>query len=218
MKNTTTIDSEYSIMERAEIEKSQHRRKQAFIAAAVISCIIAAAIINCIVVLVVGRTESSLRRQQQRKELKMACNAMGRSMKYCKEADYFYNDISASSTIPSELGLLTQMKIIEISGEGVYGTIPSTLGNLVQLTKLSLTMTQLTGTIPSTLADLRQLSFMDLTGNTQLGGTVPLSLCYFSKATILIDCENIACSCCVCCSTYKYGTRGGYERNCSTAN
>ena len=206
---TSTIDSQYTMMERAEIEKSQQRKKQALIAAAIISCIIASAVIICtIIAMVVGQTESGLRRKQQRKDLKVACNFLGsyHGLKNCKDTEQFYNDIfGASSTIPSEIGLLTQMTYLDISGEGVHGTIPSTLGALEKLNGLSLKSTQLTGTIPSTLANLRQLSFMDLTGcNTQLTGTIPSSLCSISAITILIDCDYISCSCCVCCNTYNF--------------
>ena len=143
---TSTIDSQYTMMERAEIEKSQQRKKQALIAAAIISCIIASAVIICIIAMVAGQTESGLRRKQQRKDLRVACNFLSghHSLKYCKETEQFYSDIfGASSTIPSEIGLLTQMTYLDISGEGVYGTIPSTLGSLVKLNGLSLKSTQI---------------------------------------------------------------------------
>ena len=245
----STIDPQCTVMERAEIEKSQHRRKQALItAAAVITCTIVATIY--IIALVVGRTEFGLRwRQhrnnlkQRRKDLTVACDFVGKynSLKFCQESKGLYNIFDVSSTIPSEIGLLTHVTALKILGESVFGTIPSTLGALVNLTELSLSyteltgtipstlgalvnltelslsFTELTGTIPSTLANLGQLSLLDLAGSNQLGGTISSSLCSVSTIQILINCNNIVCSCCECrnCNSYRIGHTHTY--NCSTA-
>ncbi len=54
-------------------------------------------------------------------------------------------------TIPTELGLLTQLTSLDLSGNQLNGTIPSALGKLTQLTALRLSGNQLNGTIPSTI-------------------------------------------------------------------
>jgi Leucine rich repeat len=77
--------------------------------------------------------------------------------------------------LPSEIGLLTQMTRLALSGNQLIGTIPSTLGNLDQLTFLDLSDNQLNGTIPSTLGNLDQLEFLDM-GANQLTGTIPMTM------------------------------------------
>jgi Leucine-rich repeat (LRR) protein len=79
------------------------------------------------------------------------------------------------NTIPTEVGLLTQLTYLSIYDNFLIGTIPSTLGNLMNLRYLGVKGTQLTGTIPSTLGNLIQLTSLDLYSN-QLVGTIPSSL------------------------------------------
>jgi Leucine-rich repeat (LRR) protein len=134
-----------------------------------------------------------------------------------------FNGLITGKTIPSELGLLTQMTALDLHGRWLTGTIPSTLGQLTNLTFLQLSQNSLTGTIPSSLRNLKQLTFLglgytQLTGSIpselgyltrlttlglsnikELGGTVPSSLCNSRNTKVVFDCYtngNIACSCC----------------------
>ena len=88
------------------------------------------------------------------------------------------------NTIPSELGLLTQLTSLTFFNNQLIGRIPSTLGNLVRLTRSSLHTNQLTGTIPSTLGNLRQLNALYLSDN-QLNGTIPVNLGNLTKLNVL---------------------------------
>jgi hypothetical protein len=101
-------------------------------------------------------------------------------------------------TIPSTLGRLMQLTELYLSTNQLTGTIPSTLGNLVNLTDLSLLENLLTGTIPSTLGNLTQLTYLDLGSNPQLNGEIPSALCSVPGIGIYIDCANITtCTCCI---------------------
>ena len=75
------------------------------------------------------------------------------------------------NTIPTELGLLTQLTVLEVYSTRLTGTIPSTLGNLIQLTSLGFWNNELTGTVPSVL-------------------------CSISDISLQIDCTDVNCTCC----------------------
>ena len=88
------------------------------------------------------------------------------------------------------------------SGKQLIDTIPSTLGLLTQLTSLDLFDNELTGTIPLTLGFLTQLDYLELYDN-QFNGTIPSALCSISGIFIRIDCADFTCT---CCYDSSYGT------------
>ena len=108
-------------------------------------------------------------------QLTIACNFLNySSVTECQSITKFEGP-SKGNTIPTEIGLLTQLVNLGLNDEGLTGTIPSTLGNLVDLTYLGLAGNQLIGTIPSQLGLLTQLTVSSLAEN-QLTGTIPSSL------------------------------------------
>ena len=108
----------------------------------------------------------------------------------------FQNQLSG--TIPSTMGNLTQLTTLNLFDNSLVGTIPSELGNLIELTELSLNFNILRGSIPSTFGNLMQMKSLYIYNNEQLSGTVPSLLCSLPEIKIGIDCENvnIACDCC----------------------
>lgn len=137
----------------------------------------------------------------------------------------FYDQSSGSfdntfgSTIPSEIGLMTQMTHMSFAGEDLIGSIPSTFSSLTLLTSLefrrnaftgsippslsSLTQLQylsflennMNGTIPSSFSILTQLTYLNFESNQFYGSTIPSSLC--SVPELHFDCDGtIECSCC----------------------
>jgi len=64
------------------------------------------------------------------------------------------------------------IKKIDMSGSGLIGTIPTEIGLLSNLTKLDLQMNSLNGTIPDTLVELNDFRYLDLFGN-MLSGSIP---------------------------------------------
>ena len=85
------------------------------------------------------------------------------------------NSRSLGGTIPSELALLDDLNILEMTGNQLAGSIPDELGNMTELRTLSLNNNWLTGSIPDTLARLTKLTYLRL-HNNRLTGSVPAAL------------------------------------------
>ncbi|KAK0579897.1 hypothetical protein LWI29_033191 [Acer saccharum] len=77
--------------------------------------------------------------------------------------------------LPSTLGGLTKLKIMDLSSNSIYGSIPSTLGNLTNLRLLNLSFNYFDGPIPSSLGHLTNLRILDLSSNS-LVGQIPSTL------------------------------------------
>jgi hypothetical protein len=75
-------------------------------------------------------------------------------------------------TLPDELAMMTDLKILRLSFNGLKGAIPSEYGLLTNLNTLSLYLNILDGRIPSELGRLTALEDIDLTRNS-LTGPIP---------------------------------------------
>ena len=83
-----------------------------------------------------------------------------------------YGPIGLSGTIPTALGSLTELRVLDLSWNSLRGHIPSELGNLVNLEDLRLDNNDLSGAIPPELENLTRLRKMKLAGNS-LSGCIP---------------------------------------------
>lgn len=77
-----------------------------------------------------------------------------------------------SGTLPTEVGQMTSLTYLSICNTNLDGALPSELGLLTILTVLELEYVSLHGTIPSELGGLTKLSEITLR-NTSLEGTIP---------------------------------------------
>jgi hypothetical protein len=101
-------------------------------------------------------------------------------------------------TIPTELGQMLAMSGLHIDSNHLTGTIPTELGQLLSLASINLSSNRLTGTIPPALAGIESLSFCGLDENS-LTGSVDQSFCANAFIVLNIDCDEVECTCCMCC-------------------
>ena len=80
-----------------------------------------------------------------------------------------------SGRIPAELGMLSQLSLLQLTDNELQGTIPPELGRLGKLELLILAENDIGGEIPVELDGLANLSHMSLSGN-DLSGEIPLEL------------------------------------------
>lgn len=90
------------------------------------------------------------------------------------EGIMLYNG-AVSGTIPSELGMLSQLTSFNMEYNKISGNIPSHLGMLSQLRTFDMSYNQLSGQIPSELGKLDQLVDLTLSHNN-LSGVIPIEL------------------------------------------
>jgi Leucine rich repeat len=92
--------------------------------------------------------------------------------------------------IPADLGLLTDLTVLDLRNNQLMGTLPASLDRLTALQLLDLSENQLTGTIPSSWQmTLTALTHLDLAIN-KLTGNIPSSLEGLTALTGLILWEN----------------------------
>ncbi|OUM56451.1 hypothetical protein PIROE2DRAFT_18948, partial [Piromyces sp. E2] len=90
-----------------------------------------------------------------------------------------------SKSIPTSLGKLTKLKVLDLSTNYFTGSIPDFIGNnLTELEELYLYDNQLEGSIPETLLQLKELRVLTLSEN-QLTGPIPDSIENLSKLEFL---------------------------------
>lgn len=106
-----------------------------------------------------------------------------------------------TGSMPTEFGLMTNMRRLNLQGNQMTGQLSSQLGTLANLTTLSLGSNAFNGSIPTEFGMLTALETLNMTGNTGLFGTIPASLCSLND-TLGFDCEPSSglCGCSCDCS------------------
>ena len=77
--------------------------------------------------------------------------------------------------LPNDLGLLSNLKSLDLRNDHLTGTIPTQIGQLNQLTYLSFNRNDLSGSIPDEISGLSKIRWLDL-GFNQLNGTIPTQI------------------------------------------
>jgi len=86
--------------------------------------------------------------------------------------------------IPAEIWNLTNLAYLHFGGNQLTGLIPPEIGNLTNLTTLVLGGNQLTGSIPPEIGNLTNLIYLDLHSN-QLTGSIPSEIGNLTNITYL---------------------------------
>ena len=82
------------------------------------------------------------------------------------------NDNLLNGTLPSEIGDLTKLLVLNCSGNMLGGAIPTQIGNLIMLQSIDLHKNLFNGTIPKTIENLTDLQFINFREN-RLEGSIP---------------------------------------------
>ena len=99
-----------------------------------------------------------------------------------------------SGEIPSELGNLANLEILDLGGNELSGEIPPELGKLESLEVLDLNGNELSGEIPPELGKLESLEVLHLGGN-ELSGEIPLELGKLESLEVLLLTGNQLSGC-----------------------
>ena len=99
------------------------------------------------------------------------------------------DDSGLNGNLPMELGTLSGLQVLSLSGNRLKGTIPDELGNLSNLTELSIDNNELNGSIPEELGDLSKLETLALNDN-RLSGAIPSELGRLASLTSLVLANN----------------------------
>ena len=93
-------------------------------------------------------------------------------------------NLALNPGLPSEIGMLTHLKILKLQHSGFSGTLPTEIGELTHLERLwargSMTglepvTTRFSGTLPTEIGKLRQLIDFSLSDN-RLSGSIPCQI------------------------------------------
>lgn len=91
---------------------------------------------------------------------------------------------------------------LHLSDNSVVGTIPTDLGLLTDLRELALTDNPLDGTVPHAIEYLPDLQYLNIE-NTDITGTIPSLLCIKPNLHLDFDCSTKLCSCDCSCDNYN---------------
>ncbi len=83
-------------------------------------------------------------------------------------------EVGLTGMMPDEIGLLDELRVLDLSGNGIFGTLPNSFGNLTKLKELNLSRNGLSD-FPPNLGNLKSLEYFNISGN-RMSSQVPQSL------------------------------------------
>ncbi|KAK3419988.1 hypothetical protein EUGRSUZ_G00765 [Eucalyptus grandis] len=95
-------------------------------------------------------------------------------------------DNNISGNIPSEIGNLNKLKYLNLGNNELLGQIPESFANLTLLIKLHLDNNNFRGLIPSSLKNCQNLLLLNLSNNN-LSGYIPPEIMGLSSLSIYLD-------------------------------
>lgn len=85
-------------------------------------------------------------------------------------------------SIPSDLGLIEHLQILDLSNNSLNGSLPSSFFQALELRLLKLSNNLIVGEVPDSIVQLRSLQFLNLSENA-LSGKVPTNLANMHNLT-----------------------------------
>ncbi|GFQ03509.1 receptor-like protein 12 [Phtheirospermum japonicum] len=134
---------------------------------------------------------------------------------FLKLSGYYYQNSVAVTMKGLDVELvkiLTVFTSIDFSGNKFYGKIPSRIGDLKSLYLLNLSHNALTGDIPGSIGDLKQLGSLDLSKN-RLTGKIPVELASLNFLSFLNLSYNDLFGMIPKGSQFQTFSEGSYEGN-----
>ena len=95
---------------------------------------------------------------------------------------YLHSNQLITGSIPSEIGQLVNLNLLELYSNQLTGSIPPEIGQLANLKGLYLLGNQLNGSIPPEIGQLANLEELHLYSN-QLTGSIPVSYTHLTLPT-----------------------------------
>jgi len=100
----------------------------------------------------------------------VVCDDEGDDIGTVKEIRFSHNGLTG--TIPPEIKLLRDLKVLDLSGNDLGGTIPESLYSIRELERVYLFQNKLTGTISSSIGNWWNITHLHLSHN-ELSGSIP---------------------------------------------
>jgi hypothetical protein len=91
--------------------------------------------------------------------------------------------------LPSELGLMTKLKVLSLNYNSFSGSLPSEMGRMMDMTDLGIYENSLVGLLPSELGRMTKMMAIDLGANS-FSGSIPSELGRMTNLTSLLLDEN----------------------------
>lgn len=90
-----------------------------------------------------------------------------------------------NGAIPNAMGNMSSLEHLQLGQNALTGDMPAELGDLSALTALLARGNDFTGGIPGSYGSLSNLTAIDLSGNAQMTGTLPIELTQLSNMSLL---------------------------------
>ncbi|KAI2492109.1 hypothetical protein MHU86_22445 [Fragilaria crotonensis] len=149
-------DGAVLVAEAQYVRTKWYQRRWITLGLALFACGLVVALVVMVVLLLrqpsaAGTTTPSLA------SLAIACNFLSIPDVTDCQSTFSFSGSTTGSTIPSEIGLLTQLTYLSFYNNALTSSIPSEIALLTKLERLSFEWNDLTGTIPSSLCSLPSL-------------------------------------------------------------
>lgn len=101
-------------------------------------------------------------------------------------------------TIPTSIGNLARLEILELRGNFLNGLLPDALGGLDALRIFDIQFNQFSGQVPDAVGQWNDtITYIEFSNN-DFTGTIPSTICSAQIETLVADCD-VNCTCCTAC-------------------